>query len=110
MEATCAAGVVGTPCTMAPETMMGAPYTAAADVYSFGVLLWELYTGRVPWAGRRPVQIMYAVVVSGASLDVRDADGVPPAVLALMRACWAADPLARPSLTEILGRLAAVQS
>jgi serine/threonine protein kinase len=37
---------------MAPEILRGEPYTRAADVYSFGVILWELCNGEIPHKGR----------------------------------------------------------
>ncbi len=59
----------GSPEWMAPEVLRCDHYAEAADVYSYGVVLWELLTGRAPWAdlnamqvgsfdaGRRPLRI-----------------------------------------------------
>jgi len=97
------AAPIGTPCTMAPEVMEGDPYTPAADAFSFGVLLWELHTRREPWAGMRPVQIMYAVGVEGERLPLLPP--IPPRVAALCRACWAEAPAERPDFGRILTTL-----
>lgn len=45
-------GKIGTPHWMAPETLRGEKYEEAADVYSFGVILWEMVTSKFPFKGR----------------------------------------------------------
>ncbi len=41
----------------------------AADTYSFGVLLWEMYTGQRPWAGMLQMQIIFNVTVQKKQLE-----------------------------------------
>eukprot|EP01047_Picozoa_sp_COSAG01_P016719 COSAG01_NODE_864_length_13055_cov_18.442498_8_plen_180_part_00 len=52
---------VGTPAWMAPEVLCAQPYGLKADVYSFGVIVWEALARAVPWAGMTAIQIIAAV-------------------------------------------------
>ena len=45
---------------MAPEVLAGKRYDCAADVYSFGVILWELMTWQIPWEDLGPWQASFA--------------------------------------------------
>jgi serine/threonine protein kinase len=44
--------LAGTPRYMAPEAFKNEPCSEKIDVFAFGMILWEMYTGRLPWAGR----------------------------------------------------------
>ena len=45
-------GKIGTPHWMAPEILRQDKYTEASDVYSYGVIMWEMITGKIPYHGR----------------------------------------------------------
>ena len=74
----------GTPAYMAPELFHGSGASEKVDVWAAGTLLWELWTGAVPWGHTTsPVQIIYAVAVQHQRLAIPD--DCPPQVAQLMR-------------------------
>ena len=54
---------------MPPELLTTGRLSKAADTYSFGVLLWEMYTGQRPWAGMLQMQIIFNVTVQKKQLE-----------------------------------------
>ena len=73
-----------------PESLLRKAMTPAADVYSFGVLLWEMATRRRPWAG---VKVM-AAVVHGDTLPIPE--GLPEGMKEILRGCFAGVPEEEP--------------
>ncbi|KAF8411057.1 hypothetical protein HHK36_003596 [Tetracentron sinense] len=89
----------GTPEWMAPELIRNEQFTEKCDVFSFGVIMWELCTLNRPWEGVPAVQVVYAVANEGSRLEI------PEGPLGkLIADCWA-EPDDRPSCEEILSRL-----
>lgn len=64
---TTANAIVGTPAYMAPEQAKGEPVTGRSDIYSLGVILYELATGHLPFEGDTPLAIILKLI-----------DGAPP--------------------------------
>jgi serine/threonine protein kinase len=79
---------------MAPELLNGRKCTASVDVYSFGVLAWEVCTGECP---RR-----------GSMRDLRVPEECPQAVADLVAACLQEEAAARPTARLLLERLTAL--
>ncbi|XP_010279135.1 PREDICTED: serine/threonine-protein kinase EDR1-like isoform X2 [Nelumbo nucifera] len=89
----------GTPEWMAPELIRNEPFTEKCDVFSLGVIMWELCTLSRPWEGVPAVQVVHAIANEGSRLEI------PEGPLGkLIADCWA-EPDERPSCEEILSRL-----
>jgi hypothetical protein len=96
--------LAGTPLYMAPEQALNTPVTPAADWYSFGVLLFELLTGNLPFKGQ--VYEVLSAKQGGRAPPVRSfASGLPDDLADLCDALLATDPRNRPSGAEVLRRL-----
>eukprot|EP00055_Hartaetosiga_balthica_P016027 m.98859 g.98859 ORF g.98859 m.98859 type:complete len:1251 (-) comp9023_c2_seq2:133-3885(-) len=94
---------VGTLLWSAPEVHQGSDYSLSADVYSFGIVMWEVYTRELPFEHlRTPWEIRTAII-----------DGERPAIpkhissdiKILMERCWAQNATERPSFNDILHKI-----
>ncbi|KAK9825662.1 hypothetical protein WJX81_007564 [Elliptochloris bilobata] len=88
---------------MAPEVIEHNPYRERADVFSFGIMLWELLTGRVPYDDMTPLQAAVGVVQKGLRPVIPAS--CPAPLAAVMRECWARNPNERPSFEHLKGRM-----
>jgi len=70
-----------------------------ADVFSMGVILWELIMRREPYKGMQPLQVIAAVVFQGKRLP--QPSKTDPRLCALIDKCWAENPEHRPSYSTI---------
>lgn len=85
---------------MAPEMIKHKPYGRKVDVYSFGLLLWEMVTGTVPYEDMTPIQAAFAVV--NKNLRPVIPKDCPPPLRALIEQCWSLLPEKRPEFWQIV--------
>ncbi|KAG1346582.1 dual specificity protein kinase splB [Cocos nucifera] len=93
---------------MAPEMIRHKAYGRKVDVYSFGLLLWEMVTGTVPYEDMMPIQAAFAVV--NKNLRPVIPANCPAPLQALIEQCWALDPGKRPQFRQIVKVLEQFQS
>lgn len=106
---------------LAPEILSGGHCTTASDVFSFGVIMWEILTRKIPWDGETTWAIVGSVQ-SGArlplskdafDLDIHDGDdnlkSTVDDYLELLQACWAHDSSKRPDFVYIAQKLREIQ-
>ncbi|GLT30285.1 hypothetical protein SLA2020_050920 [Shorea laevis] len=85
---------------MAPEVIEHKPYDHKADVFSFGIALWELLTGELPYAYLTPLQAAVGVVQKGLRPTIPK--HTHPRLAELLERCWQQDPAQRPNFSEII--------
>src|SRR5579859_6724781 len=89
--------IIGSVNYIAPEQVTAAPTDARTDVYSAGIMLFEMLTGRLPFGGDTPLALAYAHVNSDVPVVSTVVGGIPPSVDQLMRAVTSRDPNQRPA-------------
>ncbi|WP_366179775.1 PASTA domain-containing protein [Actinomyces timonensis] len=87
--------ILGTVAYLAPELITSGASTPRADVYSVGVMLFELLTGEQPFSADTPIQIAFRNVHEDIPAPSTRADGIPAAVDGLVASMTARDPQER---------------
>ncbi|MFD0414845.1 serine/threonine-protein kinase [Streptomyces sp. NPDC127108] len=95
---------VGTPAYVAPESAEGRPQTSAVDIYGAGILLYELVTGRPPFAGGSALEVLHQHL----SAEPRRPSTVPDPLWTVIERCLSKDPDRRPSAENLARGLRAV--
>lgn len=98
-------GPGGTPEWMAPELLRQDPFTEQSDVFSFGVILWELVVCEKPWKEDHPMQIVYKVGSRGEKLETPPPDKCVPELREMIVSCFAENPKRRPSFASLVDKL-----
>jgi tetratricopeptide (TPR) repeat protein len=89
--------IVGTPAYMAPEQLRGEGVSIASDVYSLGVVAFELMTGRLPFEGETALAIALKRMQESAPSPREFRPDIPDQCEWAIRACLSANPAERPS-------------
>ncbi|MGW2780439.1 serine/threonine-protein kinase [Streptomyces populi] len=95
---------VGTPAYVAPESAEGRPQTSAVDIYGAGILMYELVTGRPPFAGESALEVLHQHL----SAEPRRPSTVPDPLWTVMERCLRKNPDERPSAENLARALRAV--
>jgi serine/threonine protein kinase len=79
-------------------------YTEKADVWSYGMILYEITTNRIPYdyCGDDPACLNEEICVHQRKPPIPDVKAIHPVLLKLMEQCWMFDPNQRPSFNEII--------
>ncbi|KAI5932198.1 Mitogen-activated protein kinase kinase kinase 10 [Manis javanica] len=97
----------GTYAWMAPEVIRLSLFSKSSDVWSFGVLLWELLTGEVPYREIDALAVAYGVAMNKLTLPIPST--CPEPFARLLEECWDPDPHGRPDFRSILKQLEVIE-
>nr|WP_234347455.1 serine/threonine-protein kinase [Streptomyces specialis] len=95
---------VGSPSYVAPESAEGRPQTSAVDIYSAGILLYELVTGRPPFSGSSTLQVLQRHI----SEEPRRPEGMPGPLWTVVECCLRKNPAERPGAAGLARALRTV--
>src|SRR5205809_5216571 len=85
---------------VAPEVLKGNLYTQTADIYSFGMIMYFVATGKQPFANCAHDELLALNICNGIRPEI-DEPEVPKCCIELMRKCWDSNPDNRPNAIEI---------
>jgi len=102
-EASKTMSVVGPLRWMAPESIANRVYSNKSDVWSFGVLSWEIQTGKKPHADRDLLDVGLEIKLKGLHPEIPD--DAPDVLKEIMTGCFKLDPKDRPEFSDICDKL-----
>uniref|UniRef100_A0A8K9XCI0 receptor protein-tyrosine kinase n=1 Tax=Oncorhynchus mykiss TaxID=8022 RepID=A0A8K9XCI0_ONCMY len=86
---------------MSPESIFDGVYTLESDVWSYGILLWEIFSlGSSPYPGMQVGSAFYRMIQEGHRMNRPDV--APREIYDMMLSCWSEDPLKRPSFRKVV--------
>jgi tRNA A-37 threonylcarbamoyl transferase component Bud32 len=103
--------VIGTPVYMSPEQASGAPITPKSDIYSLGILAYELVTGQLPFTAASAMGWVAAHIRDTPTPVATKRPDLSPEVLRLIDRCLSKEPTDRPTADEVArGMLPSLES
>ncbi|CAJ1935034.1 unnamed protein product [Cylindrotheca closterium] len=92
----------GTPFWMAPEYLSGKKkYSSACDVYSFGMIIYEIYSRKIPYEGANPTKVLRKVCNPRINYRPRIPVTCPKRMADIMKKCWSPNPSFRPESKDL---------
>ncbi|XP_035270503.1 mast/stem cell growth factor receptor kita isoform X1 [Anguilla rostrata] len=89
---------------MSPESIFDCVYTLESDVWSYGILLWEIFSlGSSPYPGIPVDSTFYKMIKDGYRMS--QPEFAPSEMYDVMKSCWEAEPLRRPGFGKIVERI-----
>ena len=96
-------GHLGTCYWMAPEIIVNKRYSTKVDVYSYGIIIWEVCTRKTPYSCMSQQQVQFYVSVKKGRPNLKIIpNNTPPKIVQLMQMCWEHDPEKRPNFDYIV--------
>ncbi|KAG9296758.1 hypothetical protein G9A89_001390 [Geosiphon pyriformis] len=90
--------VIGILPYVAPELLVGKPYSPSSDIYSLSMIMWEIASGEIPFGDKAHDGNLALQIYRGLRPDV--SEDIPEKFAALIKRCWNIDPSQRPSAVE----------
>ena len=101
----------GTYSHMCPELLLENKFTQKADVYSYGIVMFEVLSRAEPWKGLHEAQIAAQIIYGRRpSREFPIPEDSPPELITLMEKCWDDDPSKRPPFQQIVQDLQATST
>ena len=102
-------GILGTPAYMAPERFRGGPIDGAADVYSVGVMLYQMLAGRLPFPADSELMAIVMMHLHREPPPLRELDPeIPPEIERIVMSALRKDPRERPAIVSLAASFAEV--
>jgi hypothetical protein len=96
-------GHLGTCYWMAPEIIVNKRYSTKVDVYSYGIIIWEVCTRKIPYSSMSQQYIQFYVSVKKGRPNLKIIpNDTPPKIVQLMQMCWEHKPNNRPGFDYIV--------